>query len=131
MDKEERNKLLDEAIVQYADSTGEIPPPWVFRDQSHPYQMGWRMGEGEFYLMVFWKWWDKQGFSIEERINYFKKHPAPPRWMAWKAEAIWDLNPWESPVEFDFTPYFDMLKAFGFAGVDAYEKDLNDEKWLM
>lgn len=91
--------------------------------------MRWRMGAGETLLMVFYE--RLKLFKTEqERINYFKKWPPPPRWLAWMADAIWDLEPWKSEGGFDYQPYFDKLYYLGFTGMDKYEVDLNNEKWL-
>ena len=36
-------KRLAELIDQY----GDVPPPWVYAENSHPYSIRWRMGDGE------------------------------------------------------------------------------------
>lgn len=112
-------------IAQY----GDFPPPWIYAENSHPYSMGWRMGGGETHVMAFGEWWEQAHKSFDERIAYFRKWPAPPRWCAWMAETIWDLEPWESEEEFDYTKYFSQLKELGFSGTDDYEADLANENY--
>jgi hypothetical protein len=116
-------------VAQWVAQYGAIPPPWVFAENSHPYSMRWRMGEGETLVMVFGEWWEQDNKSEEQRIAYFRRWPPPPRWISWMADAIWDLEPWNSD-EFDYRPYFKKLSELGFQGVEDYERDLDDEKWL-
>lgn len=100
-----------EMLAQY----GDIPPPWIYADNSHPFSMGWRMGSGETHIMVFWDWWKKQAKPFEERIAYFRKWPAPPRWCGWMAVAIWDFEASEEDGEaFDYSKYLEQLRALGF-----------------
>jgi hypothetical protein len=119
-------KFLRELKEKY----GDVPPPWIYHRDSHPYSIGWRMGSGESLIMLFGEWWEMEKKNEADRIAYFRKWPAPPRWMPWMADAIWDLKPWESEGEFDYQPYFKKLKELGFEGTEEYEKDLADEKWL-
>jgi hypothetical protein len=128
MGKYTNTEWYQAALAKHIETYGNVPPPWVFVPDSHPYSMRWRMGAGETHIMVFCDWFDDNCQSEPERISYFKKYPAPPRWLAWMADAIWDLEPWKEE-EFDYTPYFNKLKLAGFEGTDDYEKDLNDEKW--
>lgn len=117
---------VDAMITKY----GDIPPPWIYADNSHPYSIGWRMGDGETHIMVFWTWWKQQAKSVDERIAYFRKWPAPPRWCGWMAEAIWDFEPSESEgLEFDYSKYFQQLEALGFVGTEKYEEDLANENY--
>lgn len=115
-------------VEKYTLEYGEVPPPWIYAPNTHPYSIGWRMGGGETFVMVFGEWFDTNFSNESDRITYFKRYPPPPRWMAWMADSIWDLEPWEEP--FDYAPYFQKLVELGFDGVQDYEKDLEDEKWL-
>ena len=119
-----------QSVAQWMEQYGSVPPPWVYAEDSHPYSLRWRMGEGETLVMVFGEWWDQENKSEAERVEYFRKWPAPPRWMAWMADAIWDLEPWDCEGEFDYKPYFKKLTELGFEGADDYERDLEDERWL-
>lgn len=123
-----------ERLARYTAQYGAVPPPWVFVEDSHPYSIGWRMGEGETLVMVFHEWWEQQNLSEAARVAYFRRWPPPPRWIPWMADAIWDLRPWETESEagdeFDYAPYYARLTALGFAGVEDVDRDLDDEKWL-
>ena len=116
-------------LAGYVARYGAVPPPWVYAEDSHPYSMQWRMGDGETLVMVFWEWWDQQGWPVPERVEYFRKWPPPPRWIPWMADAIWDLRPWEGG-EFDYGPYFGCLEQLGFLGVADVDRDLDDPRWL-
>ncbi|WP_299490282.1 hypothetical protein [Acaryochloris sp. IP29b_bin.137] len=117
-------------VIEMIEKHGDFPPPWIFMKNSHPYSIGWRMGAGETHVMVFGEWWEQQNKTVEERIEYFRKWPAPPRWCAWMADTIWDLEPWECEDEFDYSPYFAKLKALGFHGTDDYESDLDNDTYI-
>lgn len=117
-------------VAETIETYGDFPPPWIYVGDSHPYSISWRMGSGETYVMAFGEWWEQQRKSVDERIEYFRKWPAPPRWCAWMADAIWDLEPWEWEDEFDYSPYFAKLKALGFKGTDDYESDLSNDAYV-
>ena len=116
-------------VADMIDKHGDMPPPWIFYGNSHPYSIGWRMGGGETHIMALGEWWDSQNKTFEERIAYFRKWPAPPRWCAWMADMIWDLEPWENEDEFDYSEYFAKLKALGFDGTDDYEADMERDDY--
>ncbi|EMB13466.1 hypothetical protein [Rhodopirellula europaea] len=124
-----KEKWYRDRASQMVAKYGDFPPPWVYADNSHPYSIGWRMGDGESHLTAFDEWWVQQDKSFDDRIAYFRKWPAPPRWCGWMADAIWDLEPWESEGDFDYTEYFSKLKKLGFEGTDEYEADLSKEEY--
>lgn len=120
-----------EATARYIHLHGDVPPPWVYDTQSHPYDLQWRMGAGETFIMVLWGWIEDHIKSEEERIAYIKKYPPPPRWLGWAADFIWDLDSNVTMEEgFDYSPYFEKLKLMGLDGTADYYTDLEDEKWL-
>lgn len=108
---------------------GEIPPPWVFKPTGHPYQIGWRMGSGESFLMTYWEWWEEVSMEKAEMIQYFKRYHPPPRWLGWVCEVIWNLE-FESESETNYTEYFKVLQAEGYLGTELYQKDFEDPQWL-
>ncbi len=128
MNKPEDNAFYKKGIDKYLTKDGDMAPPWAFNKNSHPYSIYWRMGIGEFYVMIFSEWFSKNIKSYKERIEFFKKYPAPPRWLGWMADAIWDLETIDE--NFDYSQYFNKLKKEGFKGIEKYQQDLNDEKWL-
>ena len=118
-----------EALSKWLKEYGEVPPPWVYRPNSHPYSIGWRMGAGESFLMVFWQWWEDKSFSEAEALAFFKKHTPPPRWLGWVCESIWELDG-QKALDDDYEKEFIVLEANGFEGTQNYISDLEDPKWL-
>ena len=125
----EEGSWISDEIKKYVSEYGEVPPHWVFRPNSHPYSIGWRMGSGEGFVEVFNSWFENNLASEKERIDYFHKYSPPPRWLAMVIDSVWDLEGWNEP-DFDYGPYLRKLKDLGFDGTDKYEDDLADEKWL-
>ena len=124
-----REDWFKREVKKYTDQYSDVPPRWVFDPKSHPYSIQWRMGGGETFIMVLDGWAEDELKAETERIDYLKKYPPPPRWLAWAAEFIWDLEPWETE-DFDYTPYLEKLKNLGFKGTSEYQMDLDDEKWM-
>lgn len=79
--------------------------------------------------MALDEWWENEQKTFDERIDYFRKWPAPPRWCAYMADMIWDLDPFESGGDFDYSEYFSRLKELGFEGTDAYQSDLERDDY--
>lgn len=118
----ESSKIL---ISEY----GDVPPPWVYAPNSHPYSIGWRMGGGETHIMILGEWFEQQSMSFEQRLGYIKKYPAPPRWLHWVVDFLWEID-YESDLEdSDYLPYFTKLTELGFEGVDKFDEDMEDERW--
>ncbi len=60
---------------------GTVPPPWMVYDE-HPYSICWRMSGGESHKMLWWAWWEQQGFTEEQKVAYFHQWPPPHCWLA-------------------------------------------------
>lgn len=118
---------MQEAIDRLVAEYGTVPPPWVLFHE-HPYSLCWRMGDGESHLMLWSQWWQRQAFTEEQKIAYFRRWPPPYCWLAFLIEAVWGVDP--SEAEDNLGPYFDRTVALGFGGQQEYERDLNDPKWL-
>ena len=127
-------ELIDKRIQELVLEYGSIPPPWFMFPDTHPYEIGWRMGDGEFYVMVFSEWWEreKRGYDEAQRIEYFRKWPPPPRWLPWMIDVIWDIDPleMEDPETYDYSPYFARTEQLGFGTQAEYEADIDDPRWL-
>lgn len=121
---------ITKEISKLTEKYDAVPPPWVKFPNTHPYSIGWRMGDGESYMMVWHDWWDGRSMDEERAVAYFRKWPPPPRWLAWMIDKIWDLKPWDEPEEFDYSPYFKKIESLGFGTQEEYERDLDDPKWL-
>lgn len=115
---------------QLIEKYGDVPPPWIYEPKAHPYNICWRMGGGESHVMVLWEWLDQENKSQGQRIEYLRKYPPPVIWLRWAADFIWELgeDSWEE--DFDWLPYFNQLKELGFEGVEDFEKEFNDDKWI-
>ncbi len=85
--------MLDE-VVRLVAEHGTVPPPWVMHNE-HPYSMRWRMGDGEGHREVWWAWWPQQGFTEQQKIEYFRKWPPPHCWLAFLIEAVWGVDTFE------------------------------------
>jgi len=117
-------------VKKYIEKYGDVPPPWIVNPDSHPQSLRWRMGEGETLIMILGAWFETEFNDEEERINYFRKYPAPPRWLPWMAGVIWNLEPWQQE-KFDYEPYFNKLRKLGFEGTSDFQKDFYDEQWAL
>lgn len=53
-------------------------PQWIAYPGVHPYDMFWRMGTGEDYIMRYAAWWTR--LSTEAREEYRRYFPAPEEW---------------------------------------------------
>ncbi len=53
------------------------------------YSIGWRMGYGESYVMVWWAWWDTAFSTATEKYNYFRRHNLPVEWLDWISLQMW------------------------------------------
>jgi hypothetical protein len=116
-------------IESFVAEHGAVLPPWVMYD-AHPYSICWRMGGGEAHLLVWreWWWWQRQRFTEDHRIAYFRRWPPPHGWLAFLIGAVWDVDTCDE--ETDLTPYFERTAALGFGSQQDYERDLDDPKWL-
>jgi hypothetical protein len=125
---------IEKEIAEFIEAYGAVPPPWFMFPDTHPYDIGWRMGAGESHVMVFSTWWEqkKNDFDEAQRIEYFRRWPPPPRWLPWMIDVIWDLDPleMEDPEAFNYSPYFARTEALGFGTQAEYEQDINDPRWL-
>ncbi len=116
---------IDRLVAEH----GAVPPPWVMFDE-HPYSICWRMGGGETHIMVWWEWWQQQGFTEDQKIAYFRRWPPPHCWLAVLIEAVWDVQVFDEDEAAPLTGYFERTAALGFGSRQDYERDLEDPKWL-
>lgn len=125
----EHQDEITSLIQQY----GAVPPPWFMFPGVHTYDICWRMGAGESYILVFFSWWDQQKDKLEEsqRIDYFRKWPPPPAWLIWMIEIIWDLSPKDFEDNDDYRPYFERIKTLGFGSEDDLKDAMRDEEETM
>jgi hypothetical protein len=83
------DRLLEDAVRGELAEWGVVRPPYLAFPGIDPYDIGWRMGAGEWHIMVWSRWWGASHPDEESRLAYFRHHPPPPPWLAWTASAIW------------------------------------------
>jgi len=122
---------MEPEIARLTAEYGAVPPPWVAFPDTHPYSIHWRMGAGEYHVMLWAKWWDDQRFDEASRIEYFRRWPPPPRWLGWMIDAVWDVDPSDDDdAETERSAYYGRVDALGFGTRSEYERDLEDPKWF-
>ncbi|MCG8366997.1 MAG: hypothetical protein MJA27_27145 [Pseudanabaenales cyanobacterium] len=128
------SEWITNRIAELVSEHGAVPPPWFMFPDTHPYDICWRMGAGEFHVMVFHAWWEeqKQNYDEAQRIEYFRKWLPPPRWLTWMIDVIWDINLSEvdNPEEYDYSSYFARTEELGFGTQAEFERDMDDPTWL-
>jgi len=122
-------KWYIKAVEKYTAEYGDVPPHWKIFPNTHPYSIGWRMGAGETFAMVFTNWFEDTFKEEEEKIRFFFKYSPPPRWLVIMASYVWDI---ELELKDDLTKsnYLNKLEEIGFSGTKEYFKDLEDPKWV-
>lgn len=58
--------------------TDRMPPPWLMYPWIPEGSIGWRMGFGEYYMMMFSQWFDT--LTPEKQAEYKKSFPQPVCW---------------------------------------------------
>lgn len=86
------------------------PPPWVKYPEIPRYSIGWRMGDGEEFLLDWWSW--SETLDTNERVEYFRQYkPLPVEWLDWIS------------AQFGFDAGDEGFNsAFGFDGIHWLEK---------
>ncbi|HAS42473.1 MAG TPA: hypothetical protein DCS93_18485 [Microscillaceae bacterium] len=110
--------------TDYLEKYGDVPPPWVYEPDAHPFSIGWRMGGGESHIMVLGEWLEEKAFSFDEKLAYVKKYPAPARWYYWIVGFLWDIEAYDLP-DAEIDAYFKKLEQLGFEDVANVEEDLD------
>jgi hypothetical protein len=87
--EESLRKLLDRAVKAEVAAHAVVRPPWVVHPGTDPFEICWRMGGGEWHLMVWWDWWNSGERTEKARIDYFRAQLPPAPWQAWAATAVW------------------------------------------
>ena len=88
---DEYDKWADKIIAEELTSQGDLLPPWLKYPEIQAMSIGWRMGDGEGY-MIAWDKWTRQ-FDQEQFIEYFKKYlPIPIEWLVWVSNCFGDQD---------------------------------------
>lgn len=104
---------LEGELPNYLDERGELKPPWVRFPHYERGTIGWRMGDGETWMGLWYHFCEK--LDKQGRIDHLRRHPrAPENW----ADIIFRvLNPdWDSEVD---SNQYQALRKDGFVGTDA------------
>jgi hypothetical protein len=107
-----------EHLPEHLDAHGDLTPPWARFPNYERYTIGWRMGEGETWLGLWWFFLKGLGDAPDTRLAYLRRHaPAPVNW----ADAVWAaLHPREKgDAAGDHGARLAWLRAEGLVAVDA------------
>ena len=110
---------LDEAVREEVSAWGEVRPPYAVFPGVDPFDIGWRMGAGEWHIMVWSHWWSAGAPTEASRLAYFRRHPPPAGWLAWAATAVWP-GPDHDPSEDDDDQAVRRLEAQGIGSHAAW-----------
>ncbi|MCX4241133.1 hypothetical protein [Paraliomyxa miuraensis] len=88
---DEREAIIDGLIAKALDEHGDLAPPWARHPDIPKDSIGWRMGAGEGWLMMWWQWMERQPTDRTWRLAYLQRHAPAPR--SWQRSAMWVLDP--------------------------------------
>ncbi|MEJ7597145.1 MAG: hypothetical protein WKG01_04475 [Kofleriaceae bacterium] len=80
--------LAEQLAKELATQARTTPvPPWIRFPEIERYSIGWRMGSGESYLMVWWAFAER--LDTEDLVTYFREFaPLPLAWVDFAGMAI-------------------------------------------
>lgn len=81
-------ELLDQHVARELEEYGFVRPPWQYMAE-HPCSIGWRMGGGEWHLMMFGAWWERIAPDEATRVAWVRRWEPVPLWYPWCARLIW------------------------------------------
>lgn len=114
-------RWLDEAIAEEVRKHGTLLPPWLRYPDIHPYDLFWRMGAGESYVMMFGRWSERR--SRDEWIAYLRAHaPIPSAWVEWAAACL------DPDAEDEPTARLALLAEAALVDLDAWRRALEDDE---
>jgi hypothetical protein len=68
-------------LPEHLDSNGDLAPPWVEFPEYERHTLGWRMGGGESWMIMWGIFLEKLGTDPAVRLAYLQRHaPAPFTW---------------------------------------------------
>jgi hypothetical protein len=89
----------------------------------HPFSIGWRMGGGEWHLMMFWHWWERLEQGEAGRIAWVRRWKPGPLWYPWCARLIWpELQEGEEEEVRGDEEAVERLAALGIGSVQAWQE---------
>ncbi len=76
-----------------AEQGGEMEPPWSRLPWIQRWSIGWRMGIGEDYGVMWTNFSDEKLHGLTEALAYLRRHPKAPRtWADWVARWLSDVE---------------------------------------
>ena len=78
---ETTDERLDRNLEEELAVHGTLVPPWERYPDLPRRSLGWRMGDGEWYLWMWGRWWKR--LDAEARAAYRARWPAPDPWRDW------------------------------------------------
>ncbi len=99
--------------------------------------IAWRMGAGEDYAVVFWKWWSAtaSGWTEAQKLEYLRDWPMPAAWTHIAIEMLWpelgdDLFEIFDETQVELRDFiFSRAARVGLPSLETWEADLNDPSW--
>jgi hypothetical protein len=73
-EEERRDRLLRQAVNEFTERMGEVPPPWAEFPDTHPFDICWRMGGGEWHVMVWGHWWHARRLTHERACRLLSEN---------------------------------------------------------
>jgi hypothetical protein len=111
---------LEDAVRSEVELWGEVRPPYVVSPGTDPFDIGWRMGAGEWHILVWSRWWSDPPRDEESRLAYFRRHPPPTEWLHWCATAVWPELDDEMDDEMDDDAGGPAVRRLADHGIGAY-----------
>lgn len=86
-------RRADRLAAALAEQGGELQPPWAHLPWISRWSIGWRMGTGEDYAMMWSDFSDEKIHGLTEALAYLRRHPRAPRtWADWLAYWLSDVE---------------------------------------
>jgi hypothetical protein len=117
---ERQRRLLEEALAkELADAPdGVLPPPWIRYPDYPAGLICWRMGDGEWFLMIWHHW--SEHFTEAQRLDYFRRFaPLPLEWADWVACSF---VPESEELPDDPEPAVARLSEAGLIDLEAWRR---------
>ena len=77
-----------ERLSELLDEHGDLTPPWEKFPTYERMTIGWRMGTGEDWAMLFWTFLEELDTDYDIRLAYLNRHaPAPCSW----SDSVWNI----------------------------------------
>jgi hypothetical protein len=125
MNEESKRSFETDAIARELEAHGEPLPPWMKYPHIPRYSIGWRMGYGEDYMML-WHRWSRKLDQIG-LVAYFKKYaPLPVRWLDWVTDNFGKLGNPRMLSSVDIFGAVHWLEEQGLADFCEFKKWYDD-----